>query len=59
MFRMKRSMEIDCLYSLICCTWISIERTKYHQIKMVLTLDVNESSLPKYGIIDNIFLILN
>jgi hypothetical protein len=44
-------MEKDSLDLLICCKWVSIKGTKY-QINMVLILDVNENSLPKFGIID-------
>lgn len=54
----KLFMEKDSLDLLICCKWVSIKGTKY-QIKMVLTLDVNVNSLPKFGIIDNIYLYNN
>lgn len=54
----KKFMEKDSLDLVICCKWVSIKGTKY-QIKMVLTLDVNENSLPKFGIIDNIYLYNN
>ncbi|KAF0700218.1 MULE domain-containing protein, partial [Aphis craccivora] len=49
---------IDSLDSLKQCTWICIKGTKY-QSKMVLTLDIDENNLPKFGIIDDIYLCNN
>lgn len=51
-------MEIDSLDSLICCKWVSIKGKKY-QVKMVLTFDMNKNNLPKFSIIDNIYLYNN
>jgi len=50
----KRFMVIDSLDSLISCSWISIKGTKY-QTGMILTLDVNQNSLPEFGIINDIY----
>jgi hypothetical protein len=47
-------MVIDSLDSLISCSWISIKDTKY-QIKMILTLDVNQNSLPEFSIINDVY----
>lgn len=54
----KEFMEIDSFESLKQCTWICIKGTKY-QSKMVLTLDINENNLPKFGIIDDIYICYN
>ncbi|XP_022166134.1 uncharacterized protein LOC111030773, partial [Myzus persicae] len=54
----KNFLEIDSFDSLVCCSWISIKGTKYKH-KMILTLDINENSLPKFGVIDAIYLCNN
>jgi len=56
--KIKEFMEIDSFESLKQCTWICIKGTKY-QSKMVLTFDIDENNLPKFGIIDEIYLCNN
>lgn len=50
----KQFLKIDSFDSLFCYSWISVKGTKY-QHKMVLTLDINENSLSKFGLIDAIY----
>lgn len=54
----KQFLEINSFDSLFCYSRISVKGTKY-QHEMVLTLDINENSLPKFGVIDAIYLCNN
>lgn len=51
-------MQIDTIDLLIKSPWISIKGTKYKP-KMVLTLSIEENELPKFCIIEDIFLYNN
>uniref|UniRef100_A0A2S2NY01 Uncharacterized protein n=1 Tax=Schizaphis graminum TaxID=13262 RepID=A0A2S2NY01_SCHGA len=51
----KHNMQIDSIDLLIKSPWILIKGTKYKP-KMVLTLNIQENELPKFCIIEQIYL---